>query len=201
MTDLFFYENKYADLGYKVIAGMDEAGRGPLAGPVTAACCHMDTSIIIPEINDSKQLSVAKREYLFDMIKNNAICYKICNIESPRIDEINILNATKQAMKEAVNSLFPIPEIVLVDAVKFDFGIPSVPIIHGDALSYTIACASIIAKVSRDKLMLEYAEMYPQYGFEKHKGYGTKYHIEMLKKYGPCPIHRKTFIKNFFDKP
>lgn len=199
MVDLFFYENKYKNLGYKVIAGMDEAGRGPLAGPVTTACCIMDMTTIIPDINDSKKLTEKKREYLFDYVKDNAICYKICEVEHDKIDEINILNATKKGMKEAVNALFPIPEIVLVDAVKHNFGIPSAPIIHGDALSYSIACASILAKVSRDKLMLEYAKLYPEYGFEKHKGYGTKYHIEMLKKYGPCPIHRKTFIKNFFD--
>lgn len=199
MVDLFKYENEYKLLGHTLIAGMDEAGRGPLAGPVTVGCCIMDTNYIIPEINDSKKLSEKKREYLYDFIVDNAICYNVCNIDEKQIDIINILNATKQGMKEAVNALFPIPQIVLVDAVKYDFGIPSVPIIHGDALSYSIACASILAKVQRDRLMLQYANLYPEYGFEKHKGYGTKYHIEMLQKYGPCPIHRKTFIKHFID--
>lgn len=199
MVDLFQFENKYKNLGNNLIAGMDEAGRGPLAGPVTAGCCIMDLTHIIPDINDSKKLSEKRREYLYDYIINNAICYSVVNIDEKVVDTINILNATKQGMKQAVNSLFPIPEIVLVDAVKYDFGIPSVPIIQGDALSYSIACASILAKVERDRLMKEYAVQYPEYGFERHKGYGTKYHIEMLKKYGPCPIHRHSFIKNFVE--
>lgn len=196
--DLLSYEREYLAKNIHLIAGMDEAGRGPLAGPVMIGCCIMDLSDIITDVNDSKKLSEKKREYLYDVIKEKAIAYKTVSIEHTEIDAVNILNATKTGMKRAVNSLFPIPEILLVDAVKYDFGIPYRAIIHGDALSYSIGAASILAKVERDRLMLKYAEVYPEYGFEKHKGYGTKLHIEMLKKYGPCPIHRKTFIKNFF---
>ena len=198
-TDLFFYENQFKLKGYQYIAGMDEAGRGPLAGPVTACCCIPDLTLIIDGINDSKQLSEKKREVYFNELVNSCLCYSIIDIDCVEIDSLNILNATKKAMKNAALSLLPIPDIVLVDAVKHDFGIETLSIIHGDALSYSIAAASILAKVHRDKLMLKYAEIYPEYGFEKHKGYGTKLHIEMLKKYGPCPIHRKTFIKNFIE--
>lgn len=197
--DLFQFENSLMSDGYKLIAGMDEAGRGPLAGPVTAACCMPDLSSIISGINDSKKLSPKKRNELYEAIIGNAIGFRIIDVDEKEIDETNILVATKKAMRTAVAQLTPAPEILLVDAVKEDFGIPSRAIIHGDALSYCIGAASILAKVHRDRLMDEYAEKYPEYGFEKHKGYGTAYHIEMLKKYGPCPIHRKTFIKNFFN--
>lgn len=196
--DLLFYEKQYLEKGYKFIAGMDEAGRGPLAGPVTAACCIMDLSHIISGINDSKKIPGKKREVLFNSITDNAFSYRIVDIDNNIIDEINILEATKKAMKIASGNLAIKPEIILIDAVKDNFGVPSLSLIHGDALSYSIAAASILAKVHRDDLMKKYAELYPEYGFEKHKGYGTKLHIEMLKKYGPCPIHRKTFIKNFF---
>lgn len=191
------YEKELLNNGVYLIAGMDEAGRGPLAGPVTAACCIMDLTDIIDGVDDSKKLTEKKRELLFDRIKEKAICHSIINVDGNVIDEINILNATKKAMTEAVNSLFPFPQYLLVDAVKHDFGVPYKAIIHGDALSYSIAAASILAKVSRDRLMAEYAEKYPEYGFDKHKGYGTKAHIEAIKKYGPCPIHRMSFIKNF----
>ena len=197
--DLFQFENSLMSDGYKLIAGMDEAGRGPIAGPVTAACCIPDLSSIISGINDSKKLSPKKRNELYEAIIGNAIGFRIIDVDEKEIDETNILVATKKAMRTAVAELTPAPEILLVDAVKEDFGIPSRAIIHGDALSYCIGAASILAKVHRDRLMDEYAEKYPEYGFEKHKGYGTAYHIEMLKKYGPCPIHRKTFIKNFFN--
>lgn len=197
--DLFQFENSLMFDGYKLIAGMDEAGRGPLAGPVTAACCIPDLSSIISGINDSKKLSPKKRNEWYEAIIGNAIGFRIIDVDEKEIDETNILVATKKAMRTAVAQLTPAPEILLVDAVKEDFGIPSRAIIHGDALSYCIGAASILAKVHRDRLMDEYAEKYPEYGFEKHKGYGTAYHIEMLKKYGPCPIHRKTFIKNFFN--
>lgn len=196
--DLLFYEKQYLEKGYKFIAGMDEAGRGPLAGPVTAACCIMDLSHIILGINDSKKIPGKKREVLFNSITDNAFSYRIADIDNNIIDEINILEATKKAMKIASGNLAIKPEIILIDAIKDNFGVPSLSLIHGDALSYSIAAASILAKVHRDDLMKKYAELYPEYGFEKHKGYGTKLHIEMLKKYGPCPIHRKTFIKNFF---
>ncbi len=199
MPNLFEYENRYLSSGCRYIAGIDEAGRGPLAGPVMVGCCIMDTDNIIEGVNDSKALTAKKREELYDKIIERAICYKTIAVSEEEIDKINILNATKKGMKEALSFMFPIPEILLVDAVKLDFGIPSVPIIHGDALSYTIACASILAKVERDRIMESYALKYPQYGFEKHKGYGTKLHIESLQKYGPCPIHRQTFIKNFFN--
>ncbi len=191
------YEKELLNNGVYLIAGMDEAGRGPLAGPVTAACCIMDLTDIIDGVDDSKKLTEKKRDLLFDRIKEKAICHSIINADENVIDEINILNATKKAMTEAVNSLFPFPQYLLVDAVKHDFGVPYKAIIHGDALSYSIAAASILAKVSRDRLMTEYAEKYPEYGFDKHKGYGTKAHIEAIKKYGPCPIHRMSFIKNF----
>ena len=198
-VDLFFYECVYLQMGMRNIAGMDEAGRGPLAGPVTCACCISDLDRVVEGVNDSKKLTPKKRDQLFDKIIENSLGYSIVDIDNNVIDEINILNATKEGMKRAVQTVYPIPDIVLVDAVRHDFGIPSAAIIHGDALSYSIGAASILAKVHRDRLMEEYAEKYPEYGFEQHKGYGTKYHIEMLKKFGPCPIHRKSFIKNFFD--
>ncbi len=198
MTDLLRYENELLAKGFTCIAGMDEAGRGPLAGPVSAACCIPDLSVIFDDINDSKKLTPKKRELLYSQITDTSVAQSVVFVDEKTIDEINILNATKKAMNQALWSLLPTPDYLLVDAVKHDFGIPYSPIIHGDALSYCIAAASILAKVERDRLMDRYAELYPEYGFEKHKGYGTKLHIEMLKKYGPCPIHRKTFIKNFF---
>lgn len=198
-SDMFIYENKLFAEGVTLIAGMDEAGRGPLAGPVTAACCIPDFSKIVEGVNDSKKLTEKKRESLFDLIKNSSVSFSVVSVDEATIDEINILNATKKAMKEALQKLEIKPEYLLVDAVKCDFGLPYSPIIHGDALSYSIAAASVLAKVTRDRLMLEYDELYPEYGFAKHKGYGTKQHIEALKKYGPCPIHRRTFIKNFFN--
>lgn len=198
-SDMFIYENKLFAEGVTLIAGMDEAGRGPLAGPVTAACCIPDFSKIAEGVNDSKKLTEKKRESLFDLIKSSSVSFSVVSVDEATIDEINILNATKKAMKEALQKLEIKPEYLLVDAVKCDFGLPYSPIIHGDALSYSIAAASVLAKVTRDRLMLEYDELYPEYGFAKHKGYGTKQHIEALKKYGPCPIHRRTFIKNFFN--
>ena len=198
-SDMFIYENKLFAEGVTLIAGMDEAGRGPLAGPVTAACCIPDFSKIVEGVNDSKKLTENKRESLFDLIKSSSVSFSVVSVDEATIDKINILNATKKAMKEALQKLEIKPEYLLVDAVKCDFGLPYSPIIHGDALSYSIAAASVLAKVTRDRLMLEYDELYPEYGFAKHKGYGTKQHIEALKKYGPCPIHRRTFIKNFFN--
>ncbi len=199
LVDLLHYEHKLQSEGFTYIGGIDEAGRGPLAGPVTACCCIADLTNVIEGVNDSKQLTPKKRDAFFDLIASSALDYKIIDIDNNVIDEINILNATKQAMLTAVNSLVRVPDYLLVDAVKHEFGIPYSAIIHGDALSYSIAAASILAKVHRDRLMEKYAELYPEYGFEKHKGYGTKQHIEQLKKYGPCPIHRNTFIKNFFE--
>ena len=197
------YEEKYVLNGINLIAGVDEAGRGPLAGPVVCACVimSMEKDKIIDEINDSKKLSAKKREILFDKIKQIAIDYKIEFVDEKIIDEINILNATKMGMENCINALNQKPEIVLIDAVK-GLNIPyeSESIIHGDALSYNIAAASILAKVSRDRYMKEMDKIYPEYNFAKHKGYGTKEHIQNLQKYGKCKIHRESFIKNFIKE-
>lgn len=196
---MFDYENECLESGYKLIAGMDEAGRGPLAGPVCVAIAIMplEKDKIIEGINDSKKLSEKKREALFDKIINTAISYHVEFVDENTIDTINILNATKLGMHKCINDIEVRPDIVLIDAVKLDTDIPTKSIIKGDALSYNIACASILAKVSRDKYILSLDEKYPMYNFKKHKGYGTKEHIENLKKFGPCPVHRKTFIGHF----
>ena len=190
------YENKYKG---KLIAGIDEAGRGPLAGPVVCACVIMplDEDKLIDGINDSKKLTEKKREELYDKIIERAIAYSIVEVDEKTIDRINILNATKHGMKRALDGLKVKPDIVLIDAVKLDTDLPQDNIIKGDAKSYNIASASILAKVYRDRLMKELSVKYPQYNFAKHKGYGTKEHIENLKKYGKCELHRETFIKNF----
>ena len=196
---MFDYESECLNLGYKLIAGMDEAGRGPLSGPVCVAIAIMplEKDKIIEGINDSKKLSEKKREALFEKIINTAISYHIEFVDEKTIDNINILNATKLGMHKCINSIDVRPDMVLIDAVKLDTDIPTKSIIKGDALSYNIACASILAKVSRDRYILSLDEKYPMYNFKKHKGYGTKEHIENLKKYGPCPVHRKTFIGHF----
>lgn len=178
------------------IAGVDEAGRGPLAGPVVAACCILPLDCMIDGINDSKKLSEAKREKLYCEITASAF-FKVSVIPQEVIDEINILRATKRAMAECIENMPVKPELVLIDAVDVKVSVPIKSIIKGDAQSYNIAAASIIAKVTRDRLMRDYDNLYPQYGFAKNKGYGTKEHIEALKKCGPCPLHRKSFIKNF----
>ena len=193
------------DLGFKteninLIAGVDEAGRGPLAGPVCVAAVIMplEQNKIISGVNDSKKLTEKKREALFDEITNTALAYKIEFVSEKEIDRVNILNATKQGMKQAICGLNTKPDLVLIDAVKLDgINVPQVSIIKGDAKSYNIAAASILAKVTRDRLMLELDKKYPEYNFKKHKGYGTKEHIENLKKFGKCEIHRDSFIKNF----
>lgn len=190
------YEKKYKG---KLIAGIDEAGRGPLAGPVVCACAVMplDEDKIIDGINDSKKLSEKKREELYDKIIEIALDYSIVAIDERTIDRINILNATKLGMKRALDNLKVKPDIVLIDAVKLDIDLPQENIIKGDGKSYNIASASILAKVYRDRLMRELSLKYPEYNFAKHKGYGTKEHIEKLKLYGKCEIHRESFIKNF----
>ena len=194
--DWLFYENKYISQGKNLICGVDEAGRGPLAGPVCAAAVIMPEGLIIEGVNDSKKLTAKKREKLFDIIKNEAICYSVAFASASEIDEINILNATHLAMTRAVEGLEKAPEVVLVDGNSLPkWYYDSEAIVKGDAVCHSIACASILAKVSRDRLMLLVAEKYPQYSFEKHKGYGTKVHVQALKEYGPCPIHRKTFLK------
>lgn len=194
---MFEYENEYKKLGY--VAGIDEAGRGPLAGPVCCACVVMplEENLLIDGVDDSKKLSAKKREELFGKIMERAISYCIVQIDEKTIDEINILNATKLGMKRALDGLSVIPKTVLIDAVKIDTQLSQKNIIHGDALSYNIACASILAKVFRDKFMTEMAKKYPEYRFEKHKGYGTKEHIDLLKLHGKCDIHRNSFIKHF----
>ncbi len=192
------FENKHLDLGCRYIAGVDEVGRGPLAGPVVCASVIMDLSHIIEGIDDSKKLSQKKREFLYDKIIENAVACSICEISPEEIDEINILEATKKCMKHAVLGLKIAPDVVLVDAVKLDLPYKVEPIIKGDFKSYTIGAASILAKVYRDRLMKKYGEKYVGYGFERNSGYGTKEHIEKIKEIGPCPIHRKTFIKNFW---
>ena len=193
------YERQLADEGYKYIAGVDEAGRGPLAGPVVVAAVVMPLDKLIEGVNDSKKLSAKKREALYELIMQSALSVKVSVISHEIIDEINILNATKRGMLECINGLEH-ADVALIDAVKLQAQIPTLPIIHGDALSYSIAAASIVAKVTRDKLMLEYDKLYPQYNFGKHKGYGTAENIKMLKEYGPCTIHRRSFIKNFVIK-
>lgn len=193
-------EERFQVRGYRLIAGMDEAGRGPLAGPVSCAAVIMPLDDLIPGIDDSKKLSEKKREMLYDRIIEKAIAYKITFIDHHTIDEINILNATKQGMNMCIRLLPVQPDFVLVDAVQgLKLDMPCLPVIHGDALSYSIACASILAKVARDRLMCAMDEQFPEYNFKQHKGYGTREHIENLKKFGKCDIHRESFIKKFVE--
>lgn len=192
------YEKRYEGM---LIAGVDEAGRGPLAGPVVCACVIMplEDDMIIEGIDDSKKLSAKKREGLYEKIIQRAKAYSIVEIDEKTIDEINILQATKLGMKKALETLQIKPDIVLIDAVKIDSEINQDNIIKGDALSYNIAAASILAKVYRDRLMIKLDERFAGYGFAQHKGYGTKLHVEALKKLGATAVHRKSFIKNFVD--
>ena len=185
------------DFKESLIAGIDEAGRGPLAGPLVCACVIMPKTDLIEGINDSKKLSPKKREEMFEQIVQTALAYSIIEIDEKTIDELNILNATKLGMKKALEALVVKPEIVFTDAVQIETDLPQKNIIHGDGLSYNIAAASILAKVHRDRLMQKLSLQYPQYQFAQHKGYGTKLHIEKLKEFGPCPLHRKSFLKNF----
>ncbi|SHE32463.1 MULTISPECIES: ribonuclease HII [Caloramator] len=190
------YEKDLLNRGYRFIAGVDEVGRGPLAGPVYAAAVILDLNSPIYEIRDSKKLSDIKRKEISEKIKESSISYSIAFATEKEIDELNILNATKLAMKRAIEGLSVKPDFILIDAVKIDLGIDSDSLIKGDDLSVSIGAASIIAKVERDEFMDEIALKYPVYSFEKNKGYGTKEHIEAIKKYGPCEIHRRSFIKN-----
>ena len=181
------------------ICGIDEAGRGPLAGPVVVGAVILPKDSFIEGINDSKKISEKKREKLFDLITEEAIAYSVGIVSQNTIDEINILNATKLGVKIALEELKIKPDMIMIDALKGmdTLGIPYMSIIKGDAKCYSIAAASIVAKVTRDRLMRQWDEVYPVYGFSKHKGYGTKEHIEKIKEYGPCILHRKSFIKNF----
>ncbi|EHI59281.1 MAG: ribonuclease HII [Hungatella hathewayi] len=190
------YEYTYEACSF--ICGIDEAGRGPLAGPVVAGAVILPKDCQILYLNDSKKVSEKKRELLFDEIRGKAVSYGIGVVGPGRIDEINILQATYEAMREAVSQLQPAPEILLNDAVTIPgIDLMQIPIVKGDAKSVSIAAASILAKVTRDRMMVEYDALYPEYGFVKHKGYGTAVHIQALKEHGPCPIHRRSFIKNF----
>lgn len=192
------YERSYAHLG--LVCGIDEAGRGPLAGPVAAGAVILPEDCEILWLNDSKQLSEKRREALFDEIKEKAIAWGIGLVSPARIDEINILQATYEAMRQAIAALDPAPQVLLNDAVRIPgIALPQVPIIGGDAKSLSIAAASVLAKVTRDRLMREYDALMPEYGFASHKGYGSAAHIAALKKYGPSPIHRRTFIGNFVE--
>ncbi|MCD8326322.1 MAG: ribonuclease HII [Lachnospiraceae bacterium] len=198
MRQLFSYEREYG--AYSAICGIDEAGRGPLAGPVVAAAVILPKDCDILYINDSKKLSEKKREMLYDEIMSKAVAVGVGIVSWERIDEINILQATYEAMRQAIDSLAVRPDLLLNDAVTIPgVDIRQVPIVKGDAKSASIGAASIIAKVTRDRLMMEYHQQYPEYGFDAHKGYGTKTHIEALRQYGPCPIHRRSFIGHFVN--
>ena len=192
-------EKEFFDRGIKYIAGIDEAGRGPLAGPVVVASVIMPEDSMIEGVNDSKKISENKREKLYESIIEEAISYSVGIVYQEEIDEINILQATKKALTMSVKNLEIKPNIILVDALTGidTLGIPYTSIIKGDAKCYSIASASIIAKVTRDRIMREWDKVYPEYGFAAHKGYGTAKHIAAIKEYGPCPIHRKTFLKNW----
>lgn len=188
------YENKYYEKGYNLIAGVDEAGRGPLAGPVFAAAVVFERGTVIPEINDSKKLTEKKREELFDVIKEKALYYSIVSADEKEIDRINILNATYKCFNAAVSELDAMPDVVLIDGNRCgEMPTEYETIVKGDARSMSIAAASILAKVARDRYITELDSKYPEYNFKKHKGYGTKEHLELIAKFGPCPIHRMTF--------
>ena len=199
-TDLWAYEREAFADGVKLVCGVDEAGRGPLAGPVCAAAVILPPELVIPGLNDSKKLTDKKRRELYDVITAEAVSYGIAFASEKEIDEINILQATFLAMARAMEKLTPQPELALIDGNRAkDFGLPVRTIVKGDSLSASIAAASILAKVTRDRLMEQYDEAYPQYGFAVHKGYGTKRHYEALREFGPSPIHRMTFLKKFYE--
>ena len=194
--DWLLYENEAYEKGYQYVCGVDEAGRGPLAGPVCAAAVILPKGLIIDGVNDSKKLTEKKREALFDVICESALAYSIVFADVAEIEEVNILRATMNAMKRAVEGLDVKADFAYIDGNTMPpIEIDGECVVKGDAKSMSVACASILAKVSRDRLMLKYAEEYPQYGFEKHKGYGTKLHTEALKEFGPCPVHRLSFLK------
>ena len=211
LNELKKIDREFYEKGLKLIAGIDEAGRGPLAGPVVVAAVVMPEDSFIEGVNDSKKVSEKKREKLYDLILEEALGYGVGIIDQKEIDEINILNATKEGLTRAIKELekdlqekngkLTKPDVIFVDALtKIDTdNIPYKSIIHGDALSYSIAAASIIAKVTRDRIMRQWDEIYPMYGFAKHKGYGTASHIAAIREYGICPLHRKSFVKNIIQ--
>ena len=193
-------EQEFYTQGYKVICGIDEAGRGPLCGPVVAAACILPDGLYIEGLNDSKKLTEKKREKLFDVIKESALAYCIAEASVEEIDTLNILEADLLAMRRAIDGLSIKPDLALIDGnIARDFQIDAVPVIKGDAISMNIAAASILAKVTRDRMCIELDAQYPEYGIAKHKGYGTKAHMDALRQYGPSPIHRKQFIR-FLEK-
>ena len=199
--DWLYYENEAMNKGFELVCGVDEAGRGPLAGPVCAAAVILPKGHIIEGVNDSKKLTEKRREALFDKIKDEALAYSIATASEKEIDEINILQATYIAMRRAVEGLNIPAEFAMIDGNRIPpLDIPAQCIVKGDGKSMSIAAASILAKVTRDRFMLEIAEKYPEYQFDKHKGYGTKLHYEMLDKYGPCEIHRQSFLKTWYAK-
>ena len=198
---MYEIENRLKESGYNLIAGVDEAGRGPLAGPVYAAAVILPENTIIRGINDSKKISEKKREELYGEITEKALAYCIASVDEKRIDEINILNATFEAMNKAVQGLTSVPDYVIIDGNRISgMTIPHETVVKGDSKSISIAAASILAKVSRDRFICDMAAKYPEYGFEKHKGYGTKAHTEALLKYGPCEIHRRSFLKKLLGE-
>jgi len=198
-VNMWQYEQRYFQQGLKLVCGVDEAGRGPLAGPVCAAAVILPPNLDLSGLDDSKKLSDKRRRELFPKIKELAVAYAVVFVDEKKIDEINILQATMVAMQSAVAQLSVKPEIVLVDGNRAPaLEVPVETIVHGDSLSASIAAASVLAKVSRDDFMLEMAEKYPEYGFDVHKGYGTKVHYAALQEHGPCQIHRITFLKKFY---
>lgn len=199
LEELSKFEKEYNAKGYELIGGIDEAGRGPLAGPVVAACVILPKGCIIEGVNDSKKLSEKKREALYEEITQKAVAWGVGIMDNNVIDDINILEATRKAMTHTIEELEVKPDYIFIDAEKKvdTKGIPYLPIVKGDALSISIASASIIAKVTRDRMMKEYDKMFPEYGFEKHKGYGTKAHTEAIREHGLTMIHRKSFCEKF----
>ena len=201
LTNLKQIENELHTRGFKNICGIDEAGRGPLAGPVVVEGVIMPQDSMIEGVNDSKKISEKKRELLYDKIIDEAVSYSVAIIDQNTIDEINIVQATKKGVTDVVKGLDIRPDLIIIDALTHidTDGVPYESIIKGDAKCYSIGAASIIAKVTRDRIMREWDTVYPQYGFAQHKGYGTAKHIAALKEYGPCPLHRKTFITHFVN--
>ena len=200
-NNMWEIENSYFEKGFRLICGVDEAGRGPLAGPVCAAAVILPPNHNIPGLNDSKKLSDKKRRELYPLIKEQAVAYGIAFAREQEIDDINILQATFLAMQRAIDQLSVKPDFALIDGNREkDFGVPVKTVVHGDSLSASIAAASVLAKVTRDDLMLKLSEQYPQYAFDIHKGYGTKAHYEAISVHGPCPIHRMTFLKKYYGE-
>lgn len=200
-VNMWEIEQSWMEKGYEIICGVDEAGRGPLAGPVCAAAVILPFNVELPGLNDSKKLTDKRRRELMPLIKEKAIAYGIAFADHNEIDEINILQATYLAMERALEMLSVKPQLALIDGNRAkDFGLPVQTVVHGDSLSASIAAASVLAKVTRDDYMLEMAKEYPQYAFDIHKGYGTKAHYAALTEFGACPIHRQSFLKKFYGK-